>query len=89
MEVSGQIHAPAALYVVAEEIRSTNLGNKDRLNLNKVIWNVKDKFKSRDSSVGIALGYGLDDRDSRVQLPANAWSYISTPPIGLQGMVLS
>jgi len=37
MEVSGQIHAPAALYVVAEEIRSTNLGNKDRLNLNKVI----------------------------------------------------
>jgi hypothetical protein len=28
--------------------------------------------KSRDSSVGIALGYGLDDRGSRVRLPAGA-----------------
>jgi hypothetical protein len=26
--------------------------------------------KSRDSSVGIALGYGLDDRGSRVRFPA-------------------
>jgi hypothetical protein len=25
---------------------------------------------SRDSSVGIALGYGLDDRGSRVRFPA-------------------
>jgi hypothetical protein len=29
-------------------------------------------LKSRDSSVGIALGYGLDDRGSRVRLPAGA-----------------
>jgi hypothetical protein len=28
--------------------------------------------KSRDSSVGIALGYGLDDRGSRVRFPAGA-----------------
>jgi hypothetical protein len=28
--------------------------------------------KSHDSSVGIALGYGLDDRGSRVRLPAGA-----------------
>jgi hypothetical protein len=28
--------------------------------------------KSRDTSVGIALGYGLDDRDSRVRFPAGA-----------------
>jgi hypothetical protein len=28
--------------------------------------------KSRDSSVGIALGYGLDDRGSRFRLPAGA-----------------
>jgi hypothetical protein len=27
---------------------------------------------SRDSSVGITLGYGLDDRDSRVRFPAGA-----------------
>jgi hypothetical protein len=31
--------------------------------------------KSRDSSVGIALGYGLDDRGSRIRIPAGAGSY--------------
>jgi hypothetical protein len=30
---------------------------------------------SRDSSVGIALGYGLDDRGSRVQFPAGAGNF--------------
>jgi len=29
-------------------------------------------FGSRDNSVGIALGYGLDDRGSRVRIPARA-----------------
>jgi hypothetical protein len=28
------------------------------------------EVKNRDSSVGIALGYGLDDRGSRVRFPA-------------------
>jgi hypothetical protein len=27
-------------------------------------------FKSRDSSVGIVMGFGLDDRGSRVRFPA-------------------
>jgi hypothetical protein len=31
--------------------------------------------QSRDSSVGIALGYGLDDRGSRVRLPAGAANF--------------
>jgi hypothetical protein len=31
--------------------------------------------KSRDSSVGIALGYGLDDRCSRVRFPAGAGNF--------------
>jgi hypothetical protein len=31
--------------------------------------------ESRDSSVGIALGYGLDDRGSRVRLPAGAGNF--------------
>jgi hypothetical protein len=31
--------------------------------------------KSRDSSVGIALGYGLNDRDSRVRFPAGAGNF--------------
>jgi hypothetical protein len=32
-------------------------------------------FKSRDSSVGIALGYELDDRGSRVRFPAGAGNF--------------
>jgi hypothetical protein len=32
-------------------------------------------YKSRDSSVGIALSYGLDDRGSRVQFPAGAGNF--------------
>jgi hypothetical protein len=31
--------------------------------------------KSRDSSVGIALGYGLDDRGSRVRFPEGAGDF--------------
>jgi hypothetical protein len=51
--------------------------------------------KSHDSSVGVALGYGLDDRGSRVQLPAGAktfslhhriqngsWSHPASYPMG-------
>jgi hypothetical protein len=30
---------------------------------------------SRDSSVGIMLGYGLDDRGSRVTFPAGAMNF--------------
>jgi hypothetical protein len=36
---------------------------------------IKSIYKSRDSSVGIALGYGLDDRDSRVRFPAGAGNF--------------
>jgi hypothetical protein len=31
--------------------------------------------KSRDSTVGIVLGYGLDDRSSRVRFPAGAGNF--------------
>jgi hypothetical protein len=40
--------------------------------------NLKDAqyaFKSRDSSVGIMLGYGLDDRGSRVRFPEWAGNF--------------
>jgi hypothetical protein len=33
--------------------------------------------KSRDSSVGIALGYVLDDRGS---IPGGCWEFFSKPP---------
>jgi hypothetical protein len=32
----------------------------------------RDSLQSRDRSVGIALGYGLDDRGSRVRFPVGA-----------------
>jgi hypothetical protein len=32
-------------------------------------------IKSRDSSVGVALGYGFDDRGSRVRFPAEAGNF--------------
>jgi hypothetical protein len=31
--------------------------------------------KSRDNSVGMALGYGLDDRGSKVRFPAGAGNF--------------
>jgi hypothetical protein len=31
--------------------------------------------QSRDDSISIALGYGLDDRGSRVRLPAGAGNF--------------
>jgi hypothetical protein len=32
-------------------------------------------MQSRDTSVGIALGYGLDDRGSRIRFPADAGNF--------------
>jgi hypothetical protein len=32
-------------------------------------------MQSRDSSVGIALGYGLDERGSRVRFPVGAGNF--------------
>jgi hypothetical protein len=37
-------------------------------------------FQSRDNSVGIALGLGLDYRGSRVRFPAGGWEFLSSPP---------
>jgi hypothetical protein len=39
------------------------------------IFGPKREDESRDSSVGIALGYGLDDRGSRVRFPAGAGNF--------------
>jgi hypothetical protein len=33
-----------------------------------------------DSSVGIALSYGLDDQGSRVRFSAGGWEFFSSPP---------
>jgi hypothetical protein len=55
-------------------------------------------MKSRDSSIGIALGYGLNDRGSRVRFPAWAgnfclhyrvqnvsWAHPALYPMGTRG----
>jgi hypothetical protein len=43
--------------------------------ISHLLRNLKVHYKSRDSSVGIALGYGLDDRGSRVRFPAGAGNF--------------
>jgi hypothetical protein len=39
------------------------------------VFYLQVSYKSRDSSVGIALSYGLDDRGSRVRLPTVAGNF--------------
>jgi hypothetical protein len=39
------------------------------------IFLILGHIKIRDSSVGVALGYGLDDRGSRVRFPAGAGNF--------------
>jgi hypothetical protein len=38
-------------------------------------YNHVDDIKSHDSSVGIATGYGLNDRGSRVRFPTGAGNF--------------
>jgi hypothetical protein len=40
-----------------------------------ILWIFYIDFKNHDSSVGIVLGYRLDDRGSRVRFPAGARSF--------------
>jgi hypothetical protein len=40
-----------------------------------IFLNVHAPTESRDSSVGIALGYGLDGRGSRVRFPARVGNF--------------
>jgi hypothetical protein len=40
-----------------------------------ILMRILSRKRSRDSSVGIALGYGLDDRGFRVRLPAGAGNF--------------
>jgi hypothetical protein len=56
---------------------TTRRHNPDDRDLN--VHRLKETHKSRDSSVGIALGYGLDERGSRVRFPAGAGKF--SPPI--------
>jgi hypothetical protein len=67
----------------------------------RVIYSSYPTSTSRDSSVGIALGYGLDDRSSRFLFPAGARNFslhhrvqngsgahLASCPIGTRGLCL-
>jgi hypothetical protein len=41
----------------------------------EIFAGIPESKEIHDSSVGIALGYGLDDRDSRVRFPAEAGNF--------------
>jgi hypothetical protein len=43
------------------------------------LFRITNIFQSRDSSVGIALGYGLDDQGSRGSIPGGGWEFFSSP----------
>jgi hypothetical protein len=45
------------------------------------LGNYLTRNKSRDSSVGIGLGYGLDDRGSSVRFPAGAGNFLFTTAV--------
>jgi hypothetical protein len=45
------------------------------LEMPRLLYNPKLHYKSSDSSVGIALGYVLDDRGSRIRFPAGAGNF--------------
>jgi hypothetical protein len=47
---------------------------------------IGDEWRSRDSSVGIAIGYGLDDREVGVRVPVGSRNFSSPrPPDRLYG----
>jgi hypothetical protein len=47
----------------------------DRILIFKLLWKLTVGMESHGSSVGITLGYGLDDRGSRVRFPAGARNF--------------
>jgi hypothetical protein len=51
------------------------VGYSTRMLCSPLLGSVSTVHESRDSSVRIALGYGLDDRGSRVCFPAGDWNF--------------
>jgi hypothetical protein len=69
VEACIQFHVPAALPPAKEAPYPECQGRFGRG------YEQKNLRYSRDGSVGIALGYGLDDRGSRVRFPAGARNF--------------
>jgi hypothetical protein len=65
------VHTSALL-----NVQKTGTGHEDVT----VLWNQGvqtdgEVLANRTDTVGIALGFGLDDRGSRVRFPAGAWYF--------------
>jgi hypothetical protein len=69
---AGEIHTFIFKHRISQEIPKIGDCYKSFLEINFLNILI---LVSRDSSVGIALGYGLDDRGSRVRFPTGAGNF--------------
>jgi hypothetical protein len=67
--------SPSNRFRAADMLFYTLQKSYDKLHFFKIYLH-----KSRDSSVGIALGYGLDNRGSRVRFSGGGWVSFCSPP---------
>jgi hypothetical protein len=67
---------PPVRYILIKQVKQPKIIFIKLPHLNKYQFLFLTCFYwSRDSSVGTALGYGLDDRDSRVRFPTGAGNF--------------
>jgi hypothetical protein len=58
------------LYLQLQRVKSS-----DSTRIRRIFFTIPDGYESHDSSVCIALGYGLDYQGSRVRFPAGAGNF--------------
>jgi hypothetical protein len=70
IEASGVslVRVPDKRMIVDESGNKSGINDREKLSYS-------EKYQSRDSSVGTALGYGLDDRGFRVRFLAGAGNF--------------
>jgi hypothetical protein len=76
------LHLKCEVKMVVSYHNITRRHSAEDFDLRLLILFLSVHYKSRDSSVGIALGYGLDDRGSRFQVSilGGGWEFFSSPP---------
>jgi hypothetical protein len=73
--VTGVEEIRKAYKILVRKHEWKRLFGRTRRRCEDIRMDVREVGESRDSSVGIALGYGLDDRGSRVRFPARAENF--------------
>jgi hypothetical protein len=69
-QIAGQQFSSVTCYHLTKAVHAVLFPNSLRIKYSYMYG-----YKIRDSSVGIALGYGLDDRGSGVRYPAGAGNF--------------